>query len=169
MARCDDKPVVLGRISGLFGVKGWVRIHSYTDPREAILSYPRWLLKRGGRWRALELLEGKRHGNSVIARLEGIEDRDEAAELVNAEVGIERRDLPPPRTGEYYWTDLTGLEVVHTDGKVLGTVAYLLETGANDVLVVQGEREILIPFLQEDVIRHVDLAAGVINVDWKWD
>jgi 16S rRNA processing protein RimM len=163
-----DKPVVLGRISGLFGVRGWVRIHSYTEPREGILDYVELLLERDGKWTPVRLMEGKRHGKTVVARLAGVEDRDEAATLVNF-VGVSREDLPKTEEGEYYWSDLEGLQVVDTNGDALGRVAYLLETGANDVLVVQGEQEILIPFLTGDVIEEVDLATGVIKVSWEWD
>lgn len=165
----DDKPVVLGRISGLFGVKGWVKIHSFTDPREAILDYGDWYVGGEGDWKSVELAEGKRHGKTVIARLAGIDDRDTAAEYVNALVGVPRGKLPAIAADEYYWSDLEGLQVVHRDGKVLGKVAHLLETGANDVLVVQGDREILIPYIKDEVIEDVDLANGVIRVNWEWD
>ena len=169
MALSDDKPIVLGRISGLFGVKGWVKIHSYTDPREAILSYRDWRIERNGDWEATEVAEGKRHGKTVIVRLAGIEDRDSAVAYVDAAVGIQRSSLPVTKADEYYWSDLEGLQVVHRDGNVLGKVAYLLETGANDVLVVQGDQEILIPFVKDDVIENVDFTNGVINVNWEWD
>ena len=161
--------MILGRIVGLFGVKGWVKVFSYTDPREAILDYGRWLLGREGRWQAIEVLEGQRHGKAVIARLEGIGDRDEAAELVGCEVAVSRQALPHPEAGSYYWADLEGLRVVNRDGADLGRVDYLLETGANDVLVTQGDRERLIPFVLDEVVLDVDLASGVITVDWEWD
>jgi 16S rRNA processing protein RimM len=166
----DNKPVILGRISGLFGVKGWVKIHSYTKPREAILEYPDWLLELSGSWQPIGIEEGKRQGKTVIARFEGVEDRDAAAGYMNAQIGVQRDNLPHTRDGEYYWSDLEGLTVVQTGGRVLGTIAYLLETGANDVLVVQeGDREILIPFVTGEVIKEVDLARGEISVDWEWD
>ena len=170
MALTDDKPVVLGRVSGLFGVKGWNKIHSYTVPREAILDYSDWLLETNGQWRPLGIEEGKRQGKTVIARFEGVDDRDAAAELVNAQIGVQRKCLPQTANGQYYWSDLEGLSVVHVDGKALGKVAYLLETGANDVLVVQeGNKELLIPFVNEDVVKDVDLLKGEISVDWEWD
>jgi len=163
------KPVVLGRVSGLFGVRGWTKIHSYTDPREGILEYPDWLVEIDGAWRSLGVAEGKRHGKTVIVRFAGIDDRDAAAEYVDALVGIDRESLPDTNAGEYYWSDLEGLKVINRDGSLLGKVAYLLETGANDVLVVQeGDQEILIPFLKDDVIRDVDLTKGEISVDWEW-
>ena len=161
--------MILGRVTGLFGVKGWVKIRSYTEPREAILDYKDWLLLGNGDSQAVRLAEGKRHGKAVIARIDGCDDRDEAARYVGDDIGVSRDTLPDTQRGEYYWADLEGLQVVHKDGKNLGTVAYLLATGANDVLVVQGDREILIPFVQDTIVKDVDLAAGIISVDWEWD
>jgi len=163
------KPVILGQVTGLYGVKGWVKVHSYTEPREAILDYKDWLLLRDGDWQSVRLAEGKRHGKSVIVRLEGVNDRDVAAGYVDDEIGVPREQLPDAGRDQFYWADLEGLQVVHSDGRILGKVAYLLATGANDVMVVKGDQEILIPFVQGEVIKDVDLAAGVINVDWEWD
>lgn len=165
----DDKPVVLGRISGLFGVRGWIKIHSFTEPREAILGYGNWRVGHEDDWKSAQLAEGKRHGKTVIARLEGIDDRDAASELVNNLIGVPRSTLPATADDEHYWSDLEGLQVVHRDGTLLGRVDHLLETGANDVLVVRGDREILIPYVKNDVIEDVDLAEGVIRVNWEWD
>ena len=146
-----------------------MKVYSYTEPREAVLDYQDWLLGREGRWQRVVLAEGKRHGKAVIARLEGIEDRDAAAELTGSDIGVVRDALPDPGEGHYYWADLEGLTVVHEDGTELGRVAYLMATGANDVLVVDGPHERLIPFVPEEVILDVDIAAGVIRVDWEWD
>ena len=165
----DNKPVVLGRVSGLFGVKGWVKIHSFTNPRDALLEYTGWVIESGGVWQEIELAEGKRHGKTVIARFGGIEDRDAAAVFVNCALGVPRQTLPATGADEHYWSDIEGLRVERKDGTSLGTVAYLLETGANDVMVVQGDQEVLIPYLIGDVIKNVDLENGVISVDWEWD
>ena len=163
------EPVVLGRIVGAFGVRGWVKVYSYTDPREAVLNYEGWLLNRKDEWEPVSVAEGQRHGKSVIARLEGIDDRDMAEALRGSEIGVLRDALPAPEEGQFYWSDLKGLQVVHRDGAVLGKVDYLLETGANDVMVVKGETERLIPFAMNDVVLDVDLDAGQITVDWEWD
>ena len=163
------EPVVLGRISGFFGVRGWVKVFSYTQPREAVLKYRRWLLSNNGGWQATTVAEGKRHGKTVIARIDGIDDRDQAAELIGRDIGVPREELPETDDGQYYWSDLEGLQVVRKDGSELGRVAYLLETGANDVMVVRGEQEHLVPFVTDDVVLDVDLATGVIRVDWEWD
>ena len=163
------QPVILGRIVGLFGVRGWVKVHSYTEPRGALLDYRDWLLGREEAWRHVELAEGRQHGKGIVVRLRGIEDRDAAAELLGSEIGVDRDTLPEPEDGRYYWADLEGLTVVGRDGTELGKVAYLMATGANDVLVVDGPVERLIPFVPETVILDVDLAHGVIRVDWEWD
>ena len=161
--------MLLGRIVGLFGVRGWVKVFSYTEPREAILEYDCWFIKRDDAWQAAKVAEGRRHGKAVIARVDGISDRDAASGLIGCDIAIERDSMPSPADGSYYWSDLEGLKVVHRDGTELGRVAYLLETGANDVLVTEGERERLIPFVSKEVILDVDIAAGVITVDWEWD
>jgi 16S rRNA processing protein RimM len=164
----DGREVVLGRVSGLFGVKGWVKVYSYTEPRDSILQFRRWFLLAHPDRRVLQVAEGRKHGKSIVVRFEGIDDRDAAAELLDAEIGVPRETLPETAPDEYYWTDLEGMQVVNIDGRLLGRVAYLLATGANDVLVVQGDEEILVPFVAGSVIRNVDMAKGVISVDWQW-
>ena len=169
MPKAPSELVTLGRISGLYGVRGWVRVFSHTDPREGIVRYSPWYLRLGGEWREVRLAEGRRHGKGVVARIEGCEDRDQAARLMGAEIAVRREQLPPLPPGEYYWTDLEGLRVVTREGVELGTVARLMETGANDVLVVRGERERLILYLPERVVLEVDLEGGLIRVDWDPD
>lgn len=164
-----SEPLVLGRISGLFGVRGWVRVFSYTEPREAVLQYKRLLIGRNGSWQAASVAEGQRHGKSVIARFDGVDDRDQAAALIGAELGVARDALPEPEDGQYYWSDLIGMTVVHRDGTELGTIQSMLETGAHDVMVVVGEVERLIPFAMNEVVIDVDLQEGRVDVDWEWD
>lgn len=161
--------MVLGKVAGPFGVRGWVKLLSFTEPRAQILEYQPWQLRREGEWRECRLAEGRPHGKGVIARLEGITDRDQALALMGAEIGVWREQLGTAKPGEYYWADLTGLEVRLEDGRVLGAVTGLMATGSNDVLVVQGERERLIPFIRGQVIKDVDLEARVIRVDWDPD
>ncbi len=161
--------VVLGRITGVFGVKGWIKVFSHTEPREGILEYKDWLLKRGDNWQVVTVEDGKPHGKSVIAKLANVEDRDAAAELLDVDIAVLRENLPQIQAGEYYWADLEGLQVVHRDGRSLGKVAYLMATGANDVLVVNGNGECLIPFVMGEVILDVDFGQGLISVDWEWD
>jgi len=163
------EPVVMGRIVGLFGVRGWVKVFSYTDPREAVLDYEAWLLGEKGKWQPAELASGQRHGKAVIAQIVGFDDREQAAELVGKEIAVPRDALPETEDGQYYWMDLVGLRVIHRDGTELGKVRYMLETGANDVMVVAGEQERLIPFIRDKVVISVDMVEKIINVDWEWD
>ena len=146
---------------------------SYTEPREAVLQYKGLLLGRNGEWQSINVVEGQRHGKSVILRLEGFDDRDQATSLIGTEIGVSRDELPKPDDGHYYWSDLTGLTVVRRDGTELGTIKEMLETGAHDVMVVQskkeGEQERLIPFVNNEIVINVDLGAKRVDVDWEWD
>lgn len=159
--------IALGHILGVHGIRGWVRVFSHTEPREAILDYRPWLL--GDDERPVEPLEGARHGKTVIVRLEGIGDRDEAERLVGQTIGVERRDLPELGKGQFYWVDLIGLEVVLKGGESLGTVEDLMTTGAHDVMVVRGDRERLIPFVLNRTVLGVDFESRRITVDWDAD
>ena len=165
MGTDPDGYVLLGRISGLYGVEGWVKVFSHTQPRENILRYSSWYLREDDRWVRHSLIKGRRHGKAVVAFLEGCSDRDQARALIGADIAIAREQLPRPKQGEYYWSDLIGLEVMTVNGERLGRVDYLMETGANDVLVIVGERERLVPFIDE-VITSVDLEEGRLTVDW---
>lgn len=158
--------LVMGRVSGVFGIRGWVKVWSYSDPRENLLEYPVWQLRLTGGWRPVRVLEGKVHGKALVVRLEGCEDREAARALIDADIAIRREELPLLPQGEYYWGELEGLRVETLEGRVLGVVDHLIETGANDVLVVRGERERLIPYLPGDVVREVDLEQGTLRVDW---
>lgn len=159
-----------GEISGVFGVKGLVKVFSFTEPRENIVRYSPWLLQKNDQSWEVKVVSGQRHGNVVVAELESISDRDAALALMGAKILIRKQQLPKPKPGEYYWADLVGLRVETESGLKLGIVDHLLETGANDVLVVRdGERERLIPFLQRQTVLQIDLAAGVMIVDWDPD
>jgi len=166
MSGAPQKQVVLGRVSGLMGVKGWIKVHSYTEPREGIVGFKRWVLRSQGVESRMEVETGRRQGRTVVAKLEGIDDRDEARALIGAEIAVAREDLPACEPGEYYWTDLEGLEVRTLVDERLGHVDFLFGTGDHDVMVVAGERERLIPFVRERIVREVDLQRGVITVDW---
>lgn len=169
MTRASQDIVRLGRIVGLFGVRGWVKVYSYTEPREGIVEYRRWLIGSAESWQERRVVDGRRSGRSVIAQLEGVEDRESAAGLLGLDVAVTRDTLPGLSATQYYWADLEGLAVRRKDGTRLGRVERLLETGAHDVMVVDGERERLIPFVVGEVVLDVDLDAGVIDVDWDWD
>lgn len=159
----------VGKISGVFGVKGWLKVFSFTEPRDNILSYQHWLLKKGSQDKSVKVMRGQLQGKGVVVEVEGVKDRDQALALMGWGIYITHEQLPPPSTGEYYWVDLVGLEVETLEGLQLGKVDSLLETGANDVLIIQGERERAVPFLQGQTVKLIDLAARKMIVDWDPD
>jgi len=166
MADAGERLVVLGRIAGLFGLRGELKVNSFTEPPEGICKYTPWLLKRGNAVTEHKVATGRRHGNAgVVVTLESVADREGAQALIGAEVAVKRAQLPPPEAGRFYWFDLEGLKVETVTGVVLGEVSHLFETGANDVIVVRGERERLLPYVPE-VVKDVDLAARVMRVEW---
>lgn len=163
----DSERVIIGRIVGVHGVKGWLKILSYTRPRENIFTYSPWRLHGDdNRNHIFELRDGRRQGKGLIAALEGITDRDQASGLVNADISIAREQLDEPGPGEYYWHDLLGAEVFNQHAELLGRVTEILETGGNDVLVVEGEDRHLIPFIEPDYIKEVDIDRRIIRVVW---
>lgn len=163
----EESLIEVGEIIGVFGVKGWVKIFSLTDVRENILNYSPWILSNGIEQRIVNLENGKRQGKSVIALIENVTDRDQAAFFVGWKILIKKSQLPSLNKDEYYWIDLVGLNVLTEQGILLGKVDHLLETGANDVLVVQHDGiERLIPFIQKQVIKKIDLDQQQMVVDW---
>jgi 16S rRNA processing protein RimM len=163
----DPAPVIrLGEICGVHGIKGWVKVHSFTEPRSNLLAYRDWLLDAEGQRWSVRVEAATVSGRNVIAKLAGVDDRDAAQALVGTLVFIPRSELPPCAPGEYYWADLEGLEVRSLSGAVLGTVAGLIATGANDVIVLSGPGARLIPYIAGQIVRSVDLEAGVMVVDW---
>jgi 16S rRNA processing protein RimM len=169
MTDAQSGMVVIGRISGLYGVRGWLRIFSYTDPRENIIAYSPWLVNIDGQWQPMKVVTGRTQGKSVVANLAGYDDRDAAVTLLGKDIAVLREQLAAPAPGEYYWADLEGLRVVNTTGVEFGVVDHMFQTGANDVVVVKGDRERLIPFVQGEVILKIDLQQGVMEVDWDPD
>ena len=165
----NDELLVMGRIAAPFGVKGWLRINAYTAAADNLLDYSPWYLKLPEGWQAAEPLAGRLHGKGLVVQLKDCHDRDTAAALTGTDIGIYRSQLPPAEADEYYWSDLIGLQVITRDGRVLGVVDHLFETGANDVMVVKGEQEYLVPFIAGQVIESVDLEARLIQVDWDPD
>lgn len=163
----DKDYIVLGRINGLHGVRGWVKVYSHTQPRKNILSYSTWHLQQDGQWVAIDLIEGRPQGKGIVARLKGYDDRDQAAALIGTDIAIRREQMPKAAAGEYYWAELEGLRVINAQGVELGVVDHLLETGANDVLVVvDGDIERLIPYVTGQFVQGISLTDKVIKVDW---
>ena len=163
---------VMGRVIAPFGVKGWLKLQSFSASPENLLRFPTWWIENESGWRECKVEDAKVQGGTVVAKLEGCEDRDEAARYRGLEVAVLRESLPAAESNEFYWADLIGLAVVNEADENLGSVTRVFETGANDVLVVKGQdanaSERLIPFI-EDVVRKVDIAGGVIRVDWGSD
>lgn len=169
-----DDMLTLGKISGVFGVKGWVKIYSHTSPLQQIVKYsPLYLRKKEG-WQPVKIVKGQKQGKGVIAQLEGVNDRDQAFSLIGTEIGIKREQLPGLSSDTYYWTDLEGLSVFTLDDVLLGVIDWIFNAGSNDVLVVKGrengkDRERMIPWIEEHVVKSVNLEQSRVVVDWDPD
>ena len=173
------RPAVIpvGTVGRAHGVRGWVRVRSDMDPPEDLLRHDTWLVERSGAWRPVVVHAARAHGAAFVAHLDGVEDRDTAAGLAGTRLGLPRDALPALEDGQYYWVDLIGLEVVNESGESLGVVREMIETGANDVMVVRPGgpsapgappgRDRIVPFLNGDVVRGVDLEGGRIEVSWR--
>lgn len=163
---------VLGKITSVYGVKGWLKIYSHTEPMDNIMAYSPWLLKRNNQWIEVKVAASKRHGKGLIARLEGVEDREQARTYCGLDIAISKTQLPALAEGEYYWSQLEKLLVYTQKGELLGRVSHLMETGSNDVLIVRGNaesidrRERMIPYLPDQVIKEINLETGTMRVDW---
>lgn len=167
--------VTMGRIGRLYGIKGWLKLISYTDPQDNILDYQKLWAKIGGRWQTIEMDQSKVHGKGLVAHFVGYDDPDDAKVLTGVELAINGQELPKLDDEEFYWHELNGMQVMTASGQLLGTVSKMLETGANDVLVVQpiegsiDTRERLIPYLPDRVVLEVSRAKRCISVDWDPD
>ncbi|MBO9490242.1 ribosome maturation factor RimM [Endozoicomonas sp. G2_1] len=168
-----DSTIILGKVGAVYGIKGWLKINSFTEFPEAIFDYAPWSLKLGGKEQSVQVTDWRRHNNGLIAKFAGIDDRDLAQTLVSAEILVDEQTLPDLPEGEFYWRDLIGMKVVTTKGYDLGEVTDIMETGANDVLVVKanrndgfGKKERLIPYLFDQVIDSICKQTKQINVDW---
>lgn len=164
--------VVLGKIVGAHGIKGAVKVYSHTDPIDNVLDYPEWTLRRGSEMRTVTFTDARIQGRVLVVQLKGLSDRNQAEELVDFEICVVQNALPGLDEGEYYWYQLEGLQVVTLEGHLLGRIDHLLETGSNDVMVVKpcegslDQRERLLPYLPGQYVKHVDLDAAVMQVDW---
>ncbi len=170
--------VELGKIVGVWGVKGWVKLHSYTRNRVDIAQYKRWYLSRDKRGpeqdsdvKAVDILQCREQAKGIVAQIEGVSDRDLAASMSGFGIWVKQNDLPNLPEGEFYWKQLIGLKVSNSETEI-GWVDSILETGANDVLVCkssgEGAREVLIPYT-DDVVENIDLEAGTLEVNWDPD
>ena len=165
----NDKNVFVGKVSSPHGIKGWLKVISYTDPIENILSYKEWfIINEGGSKKTFSIEDSRIQGKKIIVKLDGNEDRDSAEDLKNKEILVSRIDLPKLQENTFYWNDLLDLPVLDQKGKQIGKVDSLFETGSNDVLVIVNENKerFLVPFIMEEVIRKVDLVKEFISIDW---
>jgi 16S rRNA processing protein RimM len=169
MSAVDDRMVVLGRLAAPWGVKGWIKVHSYTDPPVTLLDYPVWqLAKAGGGWEEVRVRAGRPHGGGkdLVVELEGVGSPEDARRYVARDVAVRRSLMPEPAAGEYYWDDLLGCQVVTQDGIELGTVTHFHEFPANPVMAVKGTgREHWVPLVRRH-LKRVDLVARRLVVDW---
>ncbi|MCP1622998.1 ribosome maturation factor RimM [Pseudomonas sp. GD04087] len=169
-----EEMVVLGKIVSVHGIRGEVKVYSFTDPLDNLLDYRRWTLKRGNEVRQAELVQGRVQGNVLVAKLKGLDDREIARTFAEFEILVPRSELPVLDDGEFYWSQLEGLKVIDQNGQLFGILDHMLETGANDVMVVKpcagslDDRERLLPYTDQ-CVQAVDLEAGEMRVDWDAD
>ncbi|QZX82097.1 ribosome maturation factor RimM [Metapseudomonas otitidis] len=169
-----DELIVLGKIFSVHGVRGEVKVYSFTDPLDNVLDYPRWTLTRDGEVKQVEVASGRVQGKFLVVKLKGLDDRDVARTYAGFEIRVPESELPELEEDEFYWHQLEGLSVINQDGQLLGKVDHLLETGANDVMVVKpctgslDDRERLLPYT-EQCVQAIDLDAGEMRVDWDAD
>lgn len=177
MTASPEEYVVVAKITTVYGVKGWVKVHSFTDPLENFLDFDRCFYKRGECWLALDIEQSRRHGKGIVLAIDGVDDRDKAQAYCGIELAIPSADLPTLESGEFYWHQLIGLKVFSKRDELLllGEVSDMLETGANDVMIVKpchgsiDDQQRLVPYLPEQFIEQIDLNAGEIIVDWDPD
>jgi len=166
--------VEVGKVAGVHGVQGWVKIVSYTAPYTNILDYAPWYVQGAGvtgqpgeqGWQPLHELKTLVQGKTILAQLATTDSRETARRWVGAAIAVRREQLPALPDGEYYWTDLLGFQVVTVEGVSLGSIDHFIETGANDVMVVKGEHEVLVPYVKGDVVRDIDVQNRIIRVAW---
>ena len=162
-----NQRIVIGKLRGLHGVAGWLKVASYTEPEDNLFAYSPWLIETAGDWAAAEVADKGRSGKTWRVKLKGLANRDAAARFAHCRIAVDRASLPDLPAGSHYWADLLGKEVATLAGDRLGKVVDIQATGANDVLVVQGETRCLIPFVKGEVVKRVDLEGGVIEVEWR--
>ena len=166
----NERRILLGRIVGAFGIRGQIKIESWTEPRDAIFRYQPWILRDAlGNERQFDGARGKESGKHLVATFPEVTDRDVVEAMRGTDIYVLRSALPPPKAGEFYWIDLEGFRVVNVDGVDFGTVSHLFSTGANDVLFVRGDRERMVPFVEPDFVKSIDFEGGLITVDWDPD
>lgn len=161
----ENSRILIGKVSGCFGVKGWLKIFSYCEPRENISSYATWIVND----KVFESVESKRNGKLMVAKLKGIDDKDTALSLIGQKIEINKEQLHCLDNDKFYWHDLVGLEVTNKQGVKFGTIKSLLETGAHDVVIINGDRERIVPYIMDQTILEVNIEKNSMLVDWHED
>ena len=172
-----DDYILLGEISGVSGLKGWVKVFSHTSPRLQITEYKQWFLQKKGndQWQTVKLKGGKAQGKNIIASIEGVQYRDQAEALIGSTIAVSSDQLEKLSEGEYYWKDLIGLNVENTEGVKLGKIDWLFNTGSNDVITIKGKNaegenvEHLVPYIIDDYVISVSLEGSLMVVNWDPD
>jgi len=162
-----DEYVIIGKIGSTYGVKGWVKVFSYTADITDILEFNPLYIESLAGWDVIKLQDGRAHGKVMVLKIPGYESPEKARVLTGKHFAVKKSQLPKLEENKYYWRDLEGLTVINQKGEILGTVSYLMETGSNDVLVVKGEKEHAIPYLPGSVIIKIDLDKKEMHVDWE--
>lgn len=171
-AAAPEQALVIGRITSVYGVKGWVKLYSHTDPMQGIFDYKHWWLKTPSGWKIVEFNQGRLQGRGLVASVKGYTDRDQVKDICGMDVYIDAAELPDLEEGDYYWSQLEGLRVITKEGVLLGKVSQLMETGANDVIVVRAcegsfdREERLIPYAPGTYVLNIDLEQQEMVVDW---
>lgn len=169
MSSSADRYISVGKVGAPYGLDGAVKIVSFTEHPEDIFDYDPWYVNKQGEWIKVELEGDAVHGKYLVAQLVGCEEREDAQQWTNCEIAVKRSQLPELPAGKYYWSDLEGLTVKTVEGLTLGTIDEVMDTGANPVLVIQGEQRHLVPYLPEQVVKEVNLASSYVIVDWDSD
>jgi 16S rRNA processing protein RimM len=164
----NNKKLLVGKINGFFGLQGWVKVFSYTNPRTNVLNYSPWSIKVDGNFQSIDITSGREQSKTIVAHIKGIDNREDSQKFIGKDIYINKEQLPELTQGEYYWHELIGFDVINKDEEQLGTVDYFVETGANDVLVVKGKKEYWIPYI-EPFLVSIDSKNNKILVDWDKD
>ena len=167
----NNTTLVIGRIGGVYGVKGWLKIFSFTRPSKNIFSYSPWILEIDDIFHEINCEEFRKNGENYVVKILGVNNPEDASRYTNCDIAITEEQLPRLNDGEYYWRDLIAIKVINQNGDLLGKVSEIIETGANDVFVItnknKGQHKILIPYVMGLFIRDIDLTTQTMNVDWE--
>jgi 16S rRNA processing protein RimM len=161
--------IIIGRFGRPHGIKGLVTINSFTEPRDNILSYSNWHAFINQSWQPVKILSAQIYNKTIVAQIEGYPEREIVARLTNIDIAVHGDQLASLEPGEYYWHQLVGMNVINREGQAFGEVIEVMATGSNDVLVVQGERRHLIPYIPGTFIIDINNNNKIITVDWDMD